>query len=99
MLGLEGKVIVVCAGGTGGGGGLGPSMGGVTARRLAAEGARVVVGDLDEAAAHRTAERVRAEGGEAVGQQYDAGAEAETKALMDRAISEFGGIDGVHFHA
>lgn len=99
MRGLQGKVLVVCAGGTGDGSGLGPSIGGVTARRLAAEGAKLVVGDLDEAAAERTAELITAEGGSAVAQAYDAGDEVATKALMERAVAEFGGIDGVHFNA
>jgi len=97
--GLQGKVVVVCAGGTGDGTWIGPSIGGVTARRLAAEGAQVVVGDLDEAAAHRTVALVAADGGTAVGQHYDAGDEASTRALMDRAVAEYGGIDGVHFNA
>jgi NAD(P)-dependent dehydrogenase (short-subunit alcohol dehydrogenase family) len=92
-------VIVVCAGGTGDGGWLGPAIGGTTARRLAAEGARVVIGDLDEAAANRTAALITAEGGAAVSQQYDASDDASTRALIDRAVVEYGGIDGVHFNA
>jgi NAD(P)-dependent dehydrogenase (short-subunit alcohol dehydrogenase family) len=89
----------VCAGGTGDSTWIGPAIGGTTARRLAAEGAKVVVGDLDEAAAERTATRIRADGGAAVGQQYDAGDEPSARRLMERAISEYGAIDGVHFNA
>ena len=99
MRGLDGKVIVVCAGGTGDSTHLGPSIGGATARRLAAEGAKVVVGDLDEAGAQRTVELIVAERGTAVGQAYDAGDEASTKDLMDRAVDEYGAIDGLHFNA
>jgi NAD(P)-dependent dehydrogenase (short-subunit alcohol dehydrogenase family) len=97
--GLKNKVFVVCAGGTGDASWIGPGIGATTARRLAAEGAKVLVGDLDEAAALRTVARIRAEGGSAVGQQYDAGDEASTRALIERAVSEYGGIDGVHFNA
>jgi len=96
---LTGKVVVVCAGGTGDGTWIGPSIGGVTARRLAAEGAKVVVGDLDEAAAHRTVALIVDGGGVAVGQHYDAADEDSARRLMGRAEAEFGGIDGIHFNA
>ena len=99
MKGLRDKIIVVCAGGTGDASWLGPAIGGTTARRLAAEGAKVVVGDLDEAAAQRTAALITAEGGSAVSQRYDASDEASTRALIERAVAEYGGIDGVHFNA
>jgi NAD(P)-dependent dehydrogenase (short-subunit alcohol dehydrogenase family) len=99
MRGLSGKVVVVCAGGTGDGTKLGASIGGFTARRLAAEGAAVVVGDLSEEDAHRTAELIVADGGAAVARFYDARNEGETKALMDLAVDTYGGIDGVHFNA
>ena len=99
MRGLGDKVVVVCAGGTGDGTWIGPSIGGVTARRLAAEGAKVVVGDLDEAAAHRTAALIVSDGGTAVGQHYEAADEESARRLMARAETEFGGIDGMHFNA
>jgi NAD(P)-dependent dehydrogenase (short-subunit alcohol dehydrogenase family) len=101
MRGLENKVIVVAAGGTGATDGTsnGASIGGATARRLAAEGAKVVVGDLSEPAAERTVELIRSSGGTAVAQPFDAGEDATIKALMERAIAEYGAIDGVHFNA
>ena len=99
MRGLKDKVFVVCAGGTGDENWFGPAIGGTVARRLAAEGARVVVGDLDDAAAGRTAALITAEGGAAASQQYDAADDAATRALMDRAVAEYGRIDGVHFNA
>ncbi len=101
MRGLEGKVIVVCAGGTGTNDGPSnrASIGGATAVRLAQEGAHVVVGDLDEAAATRTVERIAQDGGTAVAHPFDAGDEASIQALMRRAVDEFGGIDGVHANA
>jgi NAD(P)-dependent dehydrogenase (short-subunit alcohol dehydrogenase family) len=101
MRGLQDKVIVVCAGGTGATDGTshGASIGGATARRLADEGAKVVVGDLSEAAAKLTVEMINQAGGTAVAHQFDAGEDASIKALMDRAVEEYGGIDGVHFNA
>jgi NAD(P)-dependent dehydrogenase (short-subunit alcohol dehydrogenase family) len=97
--GLRDRVVVVCAGGTGDGTTIGASIGGVTARRLAAEGAKVVVGDLDEPAAHRTAARIVDDGGTAVGQHYEAADEDSARRLMERAVAEYGGIDGLHFNA
>ncbi|HEX4430646.1 MAG TPA: SDR family oxidoreductase [Frankiaceae bacterium] len=101
MRGLENKVIVVCAGGTGTNDGPSnrASIGGATARRLAQEGARVVVGDLSEPAAKETVALIERDGGTAIAQHFDASDESSVKALMKRAIDEFGGIDGVHANA
>ena len=101
MRGLQDKVIVICAGGTGTNDGPSnrASIGGVTARRLAQEGAKVVVGDLSEAAAQRTVELIHRDGGTGIAQQFDASDEASIVALMQRAKDEFGGIDGVHANA
>ena len=54
---VEQKSIIV----TGGGGGIGEAI----ARDLAAEGARVVIADIDLAAAERVAGAIRKGGGEA----------------------------------
>jgi NAD(P)-dependent dehydrogenase (short-subunit alcohol dehydrogenase family) len=101
MRGLEGKVIVVAAGGTGASDGTshGASIGAATSRRLAQEGARVVVGDIHEAAAERTVDLISAAGGEAVVHRFDARDEAQTKSLMDRAVAEFGALHAVHYNA
>jgi len=66
---------------------------------LAQEGARVVVGDLSEAAAKQTVDLIQSDGGTAVARQFDASDESSIKALMQSAIDEFGGIDGVHANA
>ena len=47
----------------------------------------------------RTVELIERDGGTAIAQQFDASDEASIKALMKRAIDEFGGIDGVHANA
>jgi sorbitol-6-phosphate 2-dehydrogenase len=77
---LKGKAAVV----TGGAQGLGEAL----CRRLAVEGARVAVADLNEAGAKRTAAAVKG-----LGLKVDVTKEADVKALFDRALAEFGRID------
>jgi NAD(P)-dependent dehydrogenase (short-subunit alcohol dehydrogenase family) len=69
---------------TGAGGGIGAAL----ARRFAADGARVVVNDLDAAAAEAVAAEI---GGRAV--PGDVGREADVRRLVDVAADELGGID------
>lgn len=99
--GLEGKVVVVAAGGTGASDGTSnsASIGGAVSRRLAAEGANVVVGDLSLPAAEHTVELIHQAGGAAVPVQFDAGDHASITALTDRAVAAYGGIDGLHYNA
>ena len=73
--------------------GAGSGIGEATARLFAREGARVVVADIDEAAAKRTAETIRAEGGLAVSRVVDVTDEAQTQALAQSILEEFGRID------
>jgi NAD(P)-dependent dehydrogenase (short-subunit alcohol dehydrogenase family) len=84
---LEGKVIVVA-----GAGGIGNEL----ARRYAAEGASVVLGDIDAAAADAVAKEIVAAGGTAVGAALDGADDASIKAAVDLAVSQFGGLDGFH---
>jgi len=51
--------------------GAGGGLGGAIAARLAAEGARVVAADIDEAAAQRTVGSIRAAGGHAIALHWD----------------------------
>ncbi|MFC7446860.1 SDR family oxidoreductase [Rhodococcus daqingensis] len=83
---VEQKVAIV----TGGGGGIG----GALADRLAAGGAKVVVADLDEAAALAVAASINAERpGSAVGAGADASDTDAIQRLIDLAESEFGPVD------
>ncbi len=88
MDGLVGKVVVVA----GGGGGTGRA----TARLLGASGARVVVGDVDDARAEEVAAAIRGDGGEAVAVAFDMGDPSSTTALVEAAVERFGRIDGLH---
>ncbi|MEN9718892.1 MAG: hypothetical protein RIQ99_1770 [Pseudomonadota bacterium] len=88
MRGLQGKVGVVAGGGRG--------IGSATARRLAEEGAAVVIGDITEAWAQETAEAIRAAGGKAIGVHLDGTKAASQQAIVAAAVSEFGGLDFYH---
>ncbi|MEU7550873.1 glucose 1-dehydrogenase [Streptomyces sp. NPDC044571] len=88
---LEGKVVIVTGAASG--------IGAVTAARLAEEGARAAVADVDEAGAHRVAEAIRAAGGEAVGVGVDLADTGSVRAMVERAVQEFGGLDVLHNNA
>ena len=81
---LDGKVAVI----TGGGNGIGRA----TAVRFAEEGAKVVVGDLQEAAGQATVAAVEAAGGEAVFVPVDVTSRVDNDALARTAVERFGGL-------
>ena len=85
VFGLKERVAVV----TGAASGIGRSVGQV----LAQAGARVVLGDLDGEGAEVVAAEIRDSGGEAVAQEVDVAQRAEVEALVERATTEFGGLD------
>jgi NAD(P)-dependent dehydrogenase (short-subunit alcohol dehydrogenase family) len=84
--------VAVCAGSATG-------MGAETAMRLAAEGASVVIGDVNIAAAQALAERIAAAGGEASAQAFDIADEAAVDALIQGAARRYGGLDLMHVNA
>lgn len=73
--------------------GAGSGIGQATARLFATEGARVVVADIDAAAADATAKAIRKDGGTAVDRNVDVTDEAQTQATAESVIKEFGRID------
>jgi 3-oxoacyl-[acyl-carrier protein] reductase len=74
---------------TGAGGGIGQAY----AEALAREGAAVVVADINIEGAQRVAAGIRAEGGTALAVPVDVSDVESTKAMADRTLAEFGGID------
>lgn len=84
---VAGKVVVV----TGAAQGIGYGI----AALLAREGARVVIGDIQADLGEAAAAGIRAEGGDAVFQAVDVVIEEECAALIGRAVSEYGRLDGL----
>jgi NAD(P)-dependent dehydrogenase (short-subunit alcohol dehydrogenase family) len=82
---LDGKTALV-AGASGGIGGAGATM-------LAREGAAVVCGDVDGAAAEARAAAIRAVGGKAVATTLDVADPVSIDAAVRRTVTEFGGAD------
>src|SRR5216683_676242 len=82
---LQGQVAIVTGAGRG--------IGRATALELARLGADVVIAELDQAGAKRTAEEVGALGCRAVVAQTDVTSRADLRAMVDRAKAELGRID------
>jgi len=74
---------------TGGGFGIGKSY----SEALAREGARVVIADINDAAAGATASAIRANGGQALARHTDVADPEATEAMARAAIDAFGRID------
>jgi NAD(P)-dependent dehydrogenase (short-subunit alcohol dehydrogenase family) len=82
---LDGKVAVV----TGGAHGIGRA----SAMALAAEGARVAVGDVDEAEGERCVEEIREAGGDAVFVRTDVTSMEDVRVLVGIAVERWGRLD------
>jgi NAD(P)-dependent dehydrogenase (short-subunit alcohol dehydrogenase family) len=79
--------------------GAGSGMGRVAALRFAAEGSRVIVADVQGAAAEETVRQVRAAGGESYSATVDISTEAGAKEMVDLAIRRYGQIDVLYNNA
>jgi 3-oxoacyl-[acyl-carrier protein] reductase len=82
---LDGKVAIVSGSGRG--------IGRAIAMKLASEGARVVVNDLDAAPAEQTVADIRAAGGQAMACAGSVTADGFAEAFVKTAIDGFGGLD------
>jgi len=85
QFGIREKVAIV----TGGAAGIGAAV----AKLFSRVGASVVIADLDEARARAVAEEVCAEGGSAIAVRSDVSNEEDWKALVERTVTQFGGLD------
>ncbi|MEC3952970.1 SDR family oxidoreductase [Nocardia sp. CDC153] len=68
-------------------------IGAATARRLAAEGAAVVIADIDETGGREVAEKIRAAGGRAEFHRCDVSLEESWESLRERVEQRFGALD------
>jgi galactitol 2-dehydrogenase len=82
---LENKVAIV----TGGASGIGAAI----VRRFVAEGAKVVVADLNLEAAQALADQIVNGGGEALAVRVDVRNQARDQAMVDAAVARFGRLD------
>ena len=82
---LKNKSIIV----TGSGGGIGAGI----ARRLAEEGASVMLNDINVAMGQQVADQINTAGGTAAFFAADVTNSAEVKALVDAAVQRFGRLD------
>ena len=82
---LQGQVAIVTGAGRG--------IGRATALELARQGADIVIAELDQAGAKRTAEEVGAVGRRAVVTPTDVTSRADLRTMVDRAKAELGHID------
>lgn len=81
---LSGKVAIV----TGGGNGIGAAI----CRGLAREGAHVVVADIHEQMALRTAAELSEAGAQALGVRVDVTDEASVTAMVEQSVARFGAL-------
>jgi len=79
--------------------GSGANIGEACAKMLAAEGAKVVVADINLAGAERVAAEIVAAGGTAMAVAVDLGSEASISAMVEATIARFGRIDVLHNNA
>jgi NAD(P)-dependent dehydrogenase (short-subunit alcohol dehydrogenase family) len=90
-LSFENKVALVTGAGSG--------MGLATAQAFAAEGAVVVLADVNEVAARAATEQLVAAGHKAIALRCDVADEAQVKAMVEQTVSTFGRLDAAFNNA
>ena len=91
MTRLEGKRAIITGGANG--------MGRLACERFAEEGAQVVVADLNMDAVEEVVAAIVAAGGSAVGAQVDVRYADQVEAMVQRSVTEFGGLDIIYNNA
>ncbi|MBJ21508.1 MAG: SDR family oxidoreductase [bacterium] len=74
-------------------------IGRASALRLAAEGASVAIGDIDEAGAKTVVAEIEAAGGRAIAHRMDVSSESEFQSLIETTLERFGRLDILHNNA
>ncbi|WP_213571470.1 3-oxoacyl-ACP reductase FabG [Rhodococcus sp. USK13] len=85
MSGLEGSVAFIT--------GAAQGIGAVTALRLARDGAKIAVVDLEEAATKATVRAIEEAGGSAIGVACDVSDDGAVLAAVEKTVEELGGLD------
>ncbi len=88
---LDGKVVAITGGATG--------IGRASAAAYAAEGASVVIGDVNLADAEQTVAEIASRGGKAAFVETDVSSAGACRALVEAAAETFGRLDVVHANA
>lgn len=88
---LKNKACVICGGAIG--------IGRATATLFAREGAKVVVGDINDVEGERTIKIIEANGGEGIYCHTDVAKSEDIKNIIDTAINRYGSIDVLHNNA
>jgi meso-butanediol dehydrogenase / (S,S)-butanediol dehydrogenase / diacetyl reductase len=88
---VSGRVVIV----TGGAGGIGAAA----CRAIAAEGGKIVVGDLDADRARAVAETINADGGEATPVGVDVTDRASVRRMIQTAVDTFGELNVIFNNA
>src|ERR1700736_578448 len=91
MARLDGKVALITGAGTG--------IGRATARAMAAEGARVVVAEINAEAGEQTAQIVAQSGGDCIAAATDVTQEDSVRAAINAAVRHYGGLHILHNNA
>src|ERR1700735_5133258 len=88
---LTGKVALITGSGTG--------IGRATAKAMAAEGAKVIIAELNKAAGEQTAQVIAQTGGDCIAVPTDVTDEASMKAAVDTAMNHYGALHVLHNNA
>ncbi len=88
---LAGKIALITGAGTG--------IGRATAKAMAAEGAKIVIAELNKTAGEQTAQIIAQAGGDCIAVVTDVTSEDSMKAAVETALSHYGALHVLHNNA